>query len=295
MELIIFFIIGALAGFAAGLFGVGGGTIIVPLLFIVFTQMGYPTDSIMHLALGTSLATIIVTSISSLMAHNKKGSVMWPVFKNLAPGMALGCFFGAGVAGKISGTHLQIIVGIFLLWVAYRMFSKSKKPSAQSQQSATAANDLSASDTNSNININSADATAVTLPSTPNQLAAGGVIGIASAIFGIGGGSLTVPYLTHYGVVMQKAVGTSAACGLPIAIAGALGFMIFGMQQQLDVPNTIGFVHLYAFLGIASMSFITAKLGAKVAHILSPQLLKRCFAILLTVVGCYFLFKAYMS
>ncbi|MDO5769847.1 MAG: sulfite exporter TauE/SafE family protein, partial [Psychrobacter sp.] len=129
------------------------------------------------------------------------------------------------------------------------------------------------------------------LPSTPMQLAAGGVIGIASAIFGIGGGSLTVPYLTRYGVVMQKAVGTSAACGLPIAIAGAIGFMIFGMQKEINIPNTIGFVHIYAFLGIASMSFFTAKLGAKVAHMLSPELLKKCFSLLLFVIGCYFLYK----
>ena len=276
MELITFLVIGALAGFAAGLFGVGGGTIIVPLLFIVFTQMGYSPDVIMHLALGTSLATIIVTSISSLMAHNKKGSVMWPVFKNLAPGMALGCFFGAGVAGLISGIHLQIIVGIFLLWVAYRMFAKAKNQ--------TAASTSNTPDQDTQFN-------EIALPSTPKQLAAGGVIGIASAIFGIGGGSLTVPYLTRYGVVMQKAVGTSAACGLPIAIAGALGFMFFGMQQKIDVPNTIGFVHIYAFLGISVMSFFTAKLGAKVAHILSPAMLKKCFSVLLTIVGCYFLYK----
>lgn len=276
MELITFLVIGALAGFAAGLFGVGGGTIIVPLLFIVFTQMGYSPDVIMHLALGTSLATIIVTSISSLMAHNKKGSVMWPVFKNLAPGMALGCFFGAGVAGLISGIHLQIIVGIFLLWVAYRMFAKAKN------QTASSTSNTADQDTQFN---------EIALPSTPKQLAAGGVIGIASAIFGIGGGSLTVPYLTRYGVVMQKAVGTSAACGLPIAIAGALGFMFFGMQQKIDVPNTIGLVHIYAFLGISVMSFFTAKLGAKVAHILSPAMLKKCFSVLLTIVGCYFLYK----
>jgi uncharacterized membrane protein YfcA len=271
VELIIFLIIGALAGFAAGLFGVGGGTIIVPLLFIVFTQMDYSPDSIMHLALGTSLATIIVTSISSLMAHNKKGAVMWPVFKNLAPGLAIGCFLGAGIAGQISGLYLQLIVGVFLLWVAYKMFFGGQK------QVVSHANDVAG--------VNKE------LPSKPKQLAAGGVIGIASAIFGIGGGSLTVPYLTRYGVVMQKAVGTSAACGLPIAVAGALGFIIFGMQQQVDVPNTIGFVHIYAFLGISIMSFFTAKLGAKVAHILSPELLKKCFAVLLTVVGCYFLFK----
>nr|WP_317200901.1 sulfite exporter TauE/SafE family protein [uncultured Psychrobacter sp.] len=274
MELIIFLIIGALAGFAAGLFGVGGGTIIVPLLFIVFTQMGYSPDNIMHLALGTSLATIIVTSISSLMAHNKKGAVMWPVFKNLAPGLALGCFFGAGIAGQISGLYLQLIVGVFLLWVAYKMFFGVKKKVASQTD-----------------NIGGLEYAQTELPSKPKQLAAGGVIGIASAIFGIGGGSLTVPYLTRYNVVMQKAVGTSAACGLPIAIAGALGFMFFGMQQQVDVPNTIGFVHIYAFLGIASMSFFTAKVGAKVAHILSPEILKKCFSVLLFVVGCYFLYK----
>ena len=277
MEILIFLIIGALAGFAAGLFGVGGGTIIVPLLFIVFTQMDYSPDSIMHLALGTSLATIIVTSISSLMAHNKKGAVMWPVFKNLAPGLALGCFLGAGIAGQISGLYLQLIVGVFLLWVSYKMFFAGKKPVANHS---SGANDVS-----------SANYANPVLPSKPKQLAAGGVIGVASAIFGIGGGSLTVPYLTRYNVVMQKAVGTSAACGLPIAIAGALGFMFFGMQQQVDVPNTIGFVHIYAFLGISIMSFFTAKLGAKVAHILSPELLKKCFAVLLTVVGFYFLYK----
>lgn len=280
MELITFLIIGALAGFAAGLFGVGGGTIIVPLLFIVFTQMGYSPDVIMHLALGTSLATIIVTSISSLMAHNKKGSVMWPVFKNLAPGLAVGCFLGAGIAGLLSGVHLQLIVGVFLLWVAYRMFAKAKKPITASAASA----DNTSTDTDS-------PHAHIALPSKPKQLAAGGVIGIASAIFGIGGGSLTVPYLTRYNVVMQRAVGTSAACGLPIAIAGALGYMVFGTQAQVDVPNTIGFVHIYAFLGISVMSFFTAKVGAKVAHILSPSLLKKCFSVLLFVVGFYFLYK----
>ncbi len=263
MELIIFLAIGALAGFAAGLFGVGGGTIIVPLLFIVFTQMDYSPDVIMHLALGTSLATIIVTSISSLMAHHKNGAVIWPVFKNLAAPMAIGCFWGAGLAGWLSGVQLQLIVGVFLIWVAYTMFAGAKEV---------------------------VDSTKI-LPSSAKQVMAGSVIGGASAIFGIGGGSLTVPYLTRYGVGMQKAVGTSAACGLPIAIAGALGFMIFGVNQQVNIPNTIGFVHIYAFLGISVMSFFTAKLGAKVAHALSPQILKQCFAVLLVIVGIFFLVK----
>lgn len=263
MELIIFLVIGVLAGFTAGIFGVGGGLIIVPLLYIVFTQMGYEPDVIMHMALGTSLATIIVTSISSSIAHHKNGAVIWSVFRNLAPGLVIGSFLGAGIAGLLSGANLQLIIGVFVIWVAYKMMVGTKH----------------VLDENS------------VLPSTFSQFCAGTGIGVASAIFGIGGGSLTVPYLNHYGVVMQRAVGTSAACGLPIAVAGAVGFIFFGMKEQIDVPNSIGFVHIYAFLGISTMSFFTAKLGAKAAHTLSPRMLKKCFAALLFTVGCFFLIK----
>lgn len=263
MELIIYLLIGAIAGFAAGLFGVGGGLIIVPILYIVFTQMNYDPNVIMHIAVGTSLATIIVTSISSVTAHHKKGAVLWPVFRNLAPGLVLGSFLGAGIADLMSGQHLQLVIGVFAVWMAYKMFR--------------GANTVVDPDR--------------LLPSVPFQVAAGGGIGVASAIFGIGGGSLTVPYLNRHGVVMQKAVATSAACGLPIAVAGALGFMWFGAKEQVEVPNTIGYVHVYAFLGISVMSFITAKFGAKVAHRLSPAMLKKCFAGLLVVVGCYFIYK----
>ena len=263
MELIIYLGIGAIAGFAAGLFGVGGGLIIVPILYVVFTQMGYDPNVIMHMALGTSLATIIITSISSVSAHHKKGAVMWNVFKNLAPGLVIGSFLGAGIADILSGQHLQLIIGIFAIWVAYKMFKGANVQVDESKH----------------------------LPSAPKQMLAGGGIGIASAIFGIGGGSLTVPYLNKNGVVMQKAVATSAACGLPIALAGALGFMFFGSQEQIEIKNAIGYVHIYAFIGISIMSFITAKLGAKAAHALSPAMLKKCFAGLLTTVGLYFIYK----
>ncbi|WP_332604225.1 sulfite exporter TauE/SafE family protein [Acinetobacter sp. ESBL14] len=263
MELIIYLLIGAIAGFAAGLFGVGGGLIIVPILYIVFTQMNYDPNVIMHIAVGTSLATIIVTSISSVMAHHKKGAVLWPVFRNLAPGLVLGSFLGAGVADLMSGQHLQLVIGVFAVWMAYKMFRGANAVVDPNRH----------------------------LPSAALQLATGGGFGVASAIFGIGGGSLTVPYLNRHGVVMQKAVATSAACGLPIAVAGALGFMWFGAKEQIEVPNTIGYVHIYAFLGISVMSFITAKFGAKVAHRLSPAMLKKCFAGLLVVVGSYFIYK----
>ena len=266
MELIIYLLIGAIAGFTAGLFGVGGGLIIVPILYIVFTQMNYDANVIMHVAVGTSLATIIVTSISSVMAHHKKGAVLWQVFRNLAPGLVLGSFMGAGIADLMSGQHLQLVIGVFAVWMAYKMFRGAHVLVDANRH----------------------------LPSPPLQFVAGGGIGVASAIFGIGGGSLTVPYLNRHGVVMQKAVATSAACGLPIAVAGALGFMWFGAKEQIDVPNTIGYVHIYAFLGISVMSFITAKFGAKVAHRLSPAMLKKCFAGLLVVVGCYFIYKGLM-
>ncbi|TCB49614.1 sulfite exporter TauE/SafE family protein [Acinetobacter sp. ANC 4779] len=267
MELIIYLLIGAMAGFAAGLFGVGGGMIIVPILYIVFTQMNYDPSVIMHLAVGTSLATIIVTSISSVSAHHKRGAVMWDVFRNLAPGLALGSFLGAGIADYISGQGLQLLIGFFAVWVAYGMFNGSSKPVDPTHH----------------------------LPSKEMQLLAGGGIGIASAIFGIGGGSLTVPYLIRHGVVIQKAVATSAAGGLPIAIAGALGFMWFGSNSSVEVPHSIGYVHIYAFLGISVMSFITAKLGAKVAHKLSPAMLKRCFACLLSTVGLYFIYQGFST
>ena len=265
MTLLIYLLIGAAAGFTAGLFGVGGGLTIVPILYLVFLQQGYDPSIVMHMALGTSLATIMVTSISSLSAHHKKGAVLWQVFRNLAPGLVIGAFLGAGIADLLPTHGLQLIIGLFALWVAWRMFR-----TAQVQ-----------------IDPNSK------LPSKVAQVGAGAGIGVASAIFGIGGGSLTVPYLNRHGVVMQNAVATSAACGLPIAIAGALGFIWFGVQTQ-PIKSAVGYVHIYAFIGISVMSFITAKLGAKVAHQLSPAMLKKCFAGLLSVVGIFFVYKGFL-
>ena len=267
MELIIYLLIGAIAGFTAGLFGVGGGLIIVPILYVVFTHLNYDPSVIMHMAVGTSLATIIVTSISSVSAHHKKGAVLWSVVRNLAPGLVVGAFLGAGIADLLSGQGLQLLIGFFALWVAFKMFAGANAVIDPPKH----------------------------LPSTGVQVLAGGGIGVASAIFGIGGGSLTVPFLNKCGVVMQKSVATSAACGLPIALAGALGFMWFGHAAHIEVPNTIGYIHIYAFIGISVMSFITAKFGAKVAHILSPAMLKKCFSGLLTTVGLYFVVKGLSS
>ena len=235
MTMVLWFLVaGAFAGVCAGLFGIGGGMTIVPALIWIFTAFGYSPDVVAHLAVGTSLATIVVTSISSLTAHNKRGGVRWEVWKRMAGGLVIGSLLGAAVADQINGHTLQALIGIAALLVAFKMLFLSNKEQLGKP-----------------------------LPSTPVQVGAGTGIGLASAIFGIGGGSLTVPFLTWAGLPMRQAVGTSAACGLPIALAGAAGFAWFE-QDVANLPEgAIGFVHIIGFIYISIASFITAKLGVK--------------------------------
>ncbi|WXL25424.1 sulfite exporter TauE/SafE family protein [Ectopseudomonas mendocina] len=259
MELLMYLLLGAAAGTLAGLFGVGGGIIIVPVLVLSFTAQGVPTEVLTHLAVGTSLATIIFTSINSVLEHHRKGAVLWPVFVWMTIGILLGAGVGAATAAAIKGPMLQKIIGVFAIIIAIQM-ALELKPKATRD-----------------------------VPGKPGLIAAGGVIGWASAIFGIGGGSLTVPFLSWRSVPMQKAVATSAACGLPIAIASALSFVWLGWGRA-ELPEwSLGFVYLPALVGIAIPSMFFARFGARLAHKLSPRLLKRLFALLLFSVGLSFL------
>lgn len=251
-----FVIAGAFAGVCAGLFGIGGGMIIVPALVWIFTAYHFPPEVVTHLAVGTSLATIIVTSISSLTAHHKRGGVRWEVWRSMALGLVIGSLVGAGIADRINGQALQALIGMGALLVALKMLFFSNKEQLGKP-----------------------------LPPKGVQFGAGTGIGMASSIFGIGGGSLTVPFLNWAGLPMKQAVGTSAACGLPIAIAGALGFAWFG-QDVANLPEgTIGFVHIIGFFCISAASFITAKFGAKLAHQLPAATLKKSFGVLLIFAG----------
>ncbi|GAA0802023.1 sulfite exporter TauE/SafE family protein [Psychrobacter piscatorii] len=251
-----FVIAGAFAGLSAGLFGVGGGMIIVPVLVWIFTVYAFPPEVITHLAIGTSLATIAVTSLSSLMAHNKRGGVRWEVWRHMALGLVIGSLVGAGVADMIDGQMLQVIIGAGALMMALKMLFLSNKEQLDRP-----------------------------LPHAGVQFGAGTGIGLASSIFGIGGGSLTVPFLNWSGLPMRQSVGTSAACGLPIALAGATGFAWFG-QDVVNMPaGTIGFIHITGFLCISVASFAMAKVGAKLAHILPALTLKRAFGVLLLFAG----------
>lgn len=252
-----FLLAGAFAGTCAGLFGVGGGLIIVPVLMAIFKAYGYSPEVITHLAVGTSLATIVVTSISSMRSHDKRGGVRWEVWRNMSIGLVVGSFVGAYIADLLHGRVLTFLIAGMALFMGSTMLlaKKSDVPSAGH------------------------------LPAAPVQASVGGLIGAASAIFGIGGGSFTVPFLSRFGLSMQQAVGTSAACGLPIALAGALGFMFFGKDVQGLPKEAIGFVHIAAFVCISLMSFFFAKFGAKLAHQLPASTLKRAFGGLLLLVG----------
>ena len=251
--------LGAVAGTLAGLFGIGGGLIIVPGLIFSFGLQGVSPEIAAHLAVGTSLATIVFTSLSSIRFHSQHGAVRWEIFRPMAVGIVGGALLGAWSASLLSGPALELLIGLFVIAMAIKMLAGANpKPGRD-------------------------------LPGQPGLAASGGVVGWASAIFGIGGGTLTVPYLNWCNVRMQQAVGTSAACGLPIAIAGALGNVWTGWEQPSLPAYSVGFVYLPALIGIVLSSVFFARFGAALAHRLDAAVLKRIFAVFLLIVGFRFL------
>ena len=253
--LLLYLTLGAFAGVMAGMLGVGGGLIIVPVLAWIFGRQQVSDALIMHLAIGTSLASIVVTSISSVRAHHQRGAVLWPAFWRLTPGIVIGAWLGAAVADVLSSAALTKIFAVFVLMVSAQM-AFGAKPAPQRE-----------------------------LPGAAGMAGTGGVIGVVSAIVGIGGGSLTVPFLIWCNIQMRQAVATSAACGLPIALAGALGFIVTGFNAA-DLPAwSLGYVYGPALIGVAFTSMLTAPLGAKLAHTLPTDSLKKIFAVFLAVIG----------
>ena len=247
--------LGAVAGVMAGLLGVGGGLLIVPVLVWLFIRQGVDPAVITHLAIGTSLATIVPTAIASARAHHQHGAVRWDLVTRLAPGVMLGALAGATLAEFLSSDALRRVFGVFEIVLAIYML------------------------------MNVRPAPHRPLPDTPALTAGGGVIGLVSALLGIGGGSLTVPYLVWFNVAVRHAIGTAAAVGLPIAVAGAGGFMIHGWQSEGLPAWTAGYIHGPALAGIALASFLTAPVGARLTHTLPVPLVRRLFALLLMVLG----------
>ena len=251
-------LIGLLAGFLAGMFGIGGGIVVVPLLILVLGGQGVEGEFAVHLAVGTSLATIAVTSISSARAHFLNGNVRSDCLLAMLPGIIMGACGGVILGASLSGRSLSLLLGLFFVLLAMKLLVGLEPRKDR------------------------------TLPNRWGMSAAGGVIGASSALFGVGGGVLTVPFLEWRSVAMHQAIGTASAVGVPIALVGAATAMFVGETSPLEW--TTGYVYWPAFLGIIILSVPGARLGAKVASRLPARILKSVFAVLLLIVGIKFLF-----
>ena len=254
---------GALAGILSGLFGIGGGVVIVPFLVWQLSLQGFNPDLVMVVAVATSLATIVVTSLSAVYAHHRRGAVDWPVVGKLSPGILLGSVLGSIVAHHLPVQWFKLIFALFLLFVALRMLSGGKHEEGRHWRR------------------------------TGWLLGLAGLgIGSASAILGIGGGTLSVPLLVKCRYAMREAVAISSACGFPIAVAGTASYLVLGWHHPGLPPETLGYIHLPAFAGIILTSVGFAPVGARLAHTLPTAKLRRFFSLVLFAIGGKMLWQA---
>lgn len=253
--------IGALAGVLAGLLGVGGGIVLVPAFYYTFAGLGYETGELMQVCLATSLATIIVTSIRSVLSHNRKGAVEWDILKAWAPGIVVGAVIGVLVAAGLRSATLQAIFGVLAFVIGlYMLFGRSEWRLADE------------------------------MPRGPLRYVLSPLVGFLSVLMGIGGGSFGVPIMTLHGVAIHRAVATAAGFGLIIALPSVIAFLFVSVADA--PPFSIGAVNIPAFLVVIAMTTLTAPLGVRLAHALDPKPLKRVFGVFLTLVALNMLRKA---
>lgn len=246
-------LLGVMVGFFAGLLGVGGGGIMVPILTTFFLAQGFSHEQVVHMALGTSMAAIVITSVSSLRAHHRHGAVRWDVVRAITPAILLGTFGGTFLASRIDTVPLAIFFAAYMAYVSLQMLLNIKpKPSRG-------------------------------LPGAVGMGMAGLGIGGVSALVAIGGGSMSVPFMTWCNVKVQHAIGTSAAIGLPIAVAGTVGYLVNGWAVTATPPFSLGYIYLPALVLVSLPSILTAPLGARMAHRLPVATLRKIFAGVLVV------------
>lgn len=260
MDILALILIGAVAGTLAGLLGIGGGAIVVPVLAMVFERQGVATGALMQAAIGTSMATILFTAVSATLAHQRHGSIRWRTFWDMVPSIVIGALLGASIAHWLPSKTLKVLFGVFLLLIAVRMAWPTVPQASRP------------------------------MPAGRWLSAVGGVIGILSSLFGIGGATMSVPFLTWCGLSAAEVVGTSAAMGIPIAAAGTAGYIVTGLGAADLPPLSVGYVVLPAFGGIVAASMLFAPLGAKLAHRIPVAILRRLFAALLVIFGLRLLF-----
>lgn len=255
-------LLGLCTGFLAGLLGIGGGMVLVPFLTYFLGQQQVAPGLAVKMAIATSMATIVFTSISSVRAHHQRGAVRWDIARRLSPGIVLGGLAASlGVFALLKGAFLAIFFALFVSFSAFQML-RNKKPAPSRQ-----------------------------MPGTAGQLAAGGIIGFLSGLVGAGGGFVSVPFMVWCNVAIHNAVATSAALGFPIALANAAGYVVSGQSVTGLPPASWGYVWLPALGVIALCSVFTAPLGARAAHQLPVAQLKRVFAALLMALAAYMLWK----
>ncbi|MQQ06841.1 TSUP family transporter [Epibacterium sp. SM1979] len=255
--------IGGIGGVLAGLLGVGGGIVLVPGFFYMFQTLGYGSDQLMQICLATSLATIIVTSVRSVLSHNKKGAVEWQVLRGWAPGIVVGAVLGVLVAASLRSTTLQLLFGVLALIIGLYM--------------ALGRNHWRLADQ---------------MPGPLGRSVMSPVMGFLSVLMGIGGGSFGVPLMSLHNVPIHRAVATAAGFGVLIALPSATGFLFVDIASEHRPPMTIGAINLPAFGIVIAMTLLTAPLGVRLAHALDPKPLKRVFAVFLILVAINMLRKA---
>ena len=255
-------LLGLVTGYLAGLLGIGGGMMMVPFLTMILTTRGINPGLSVKMAIATSMATIVFTSVSSVRAHHKRGAVRWDVVKQLAPGIVLGAALASlGVFSVMKGSSLAMFFAVFVGFSATQMFL-DKKPLPNRQ-----------------------------LPGAAGLVGAGSVIGFVSGLVGAGGGFVSVPFMTWCNVAIHQAVATSAALGFPIALANATGYILSGAQVSNLPPSSLGYIWLPALLVIAPCSVSTAPFGASMAHQLPVTQLKKLFATILYALAAYMLYR----
>ncbi|MES2017116.1 MAG: sulfite exporter TauE/SafE family protein [Pseudomonadota bacterium] len=259
---LVLLLMGAGGGFAAGLLGVGGGMVLVPFVTMIFTAKGFAPSVVVHMAIATSLATILFTSLSSVRAHHAHGAVRWPIVWLIAPGIVIGSWLGPWIGKQLNSALLALVFGLFVAFSATQMIL-NRKPAPGRE-----------------------------LPRAPGMFGVGVVIGTVAGLVGAGGGFLSVPFMSWCNVKMHNAVATSAALGFPIALAGTLSNIYFGWNAPGLPPHALGYIYVPALLVIAAASVLMAPLGARAAHRMPVVKLKRIFAVILYLLASYMLWKA---
>lgn len=260
LPLLIFLLIGLLAGFLSGLLGIGGGVVVVPILLFVFAGMDIEKDFAMHLAIGTSLASMVITAFVSGLSHHRRGAVVWSLLVKMLPGLAIGCLIGAYLSDEFSGVVLEIIFGLFICLMGVKLLL-GKRKIAESHD-----------------------------PKKSLLWLGGAGVGAISSLLGVGGGTFSVPLFLSFGYSEKKAIGTSAATSFVIATLGAIAYLYFGLDA-IGIQGSFGYVYLPAFALIGIGSVFLAPIGVGVAHRMSGNKLRKTFAVLLLIIGATMLVR----